>query len=106
MPCLPYPGSAPVLHIAPIITEKHKQETRPFHAYILIGLGIRVAFKTRMLAFFWDKIFHGNKDLFSEPSMELETDEEMQVAAETLPSETKSGKIDDETETVNLFVIP
>ena len=41
------------------------------HGFVLILLGINVAFQTRLLVFFWYKMFHGNKNLFFEPSSKL-----------------------------------
>jgi hypothetical protein len=38
-----------------------------FKALILILSGFRLAFHSRLLTFFWEKLFHGDKDLFCSP---------------------------------------
>ncbi len=40
--------------------------------FIVILPGLRLAFHTRLFLFFWNKIFHGDKNLFSEPCSKLE----------------------------------
>lgn len=58
--------------IAPVIEFKYHDTVLQFKAVVLIALGLRVAFRVRLLLFFWSKVFHGDKDLFSEPGTQLE----------------------------------
>lgn len=61
-----------VLKVAPLIEGNfHEIATHEMHGFVLILLGINVAFQTRLLVFFWYKMFHGNNDLFFEPSSKL-----------------------------------
>ena len=61
-----------VLKVAPLIEGNfHEIATHEMHGFVLILLGINVAFQTRLLVFFWYKIFHGNSDLFFEPRRKL-----------------------------------
>ncbi|XP_028392512.1 uncharacterized protein LOC114517067 [Dendronephthya gigantea] len=57
--------------VAPLIENKFPDKTGQFRSVMLIVLGFRVTFHARVLTFFWQKIFHGEKDLFSEPSQRL-----------------------------------
>ena len=41
------------------------------NALAAILLAIRVAFSLRLVLFFWNKIFHGDMDLFSEARVHL-----------------------------------
>ena len=43
-----------------------------YQALILIAFGVKVALSSQCLTFFLEKIFHGNKDLFSEPGDPVE----------------------------------
>lgn len=58
--------------IAPVIEFEYHDTVQQFKAAVLIVLGLRVAFRGRLLLFFWSKVFHGDKDLFSEPTTRLE----------------------------------
>ena len=54
--------------VTPLINGKFSDEVVEFKGLVVALLGIRVAFNGRLLLFFWNKIFHGHKDLFSEPN--------------------------------------
>ena len=45
-----------------------------YSGLMVIIVGFRLAFHARLLTFFWEKIFHGDKDLFSEPGDKLVAD--------------------------------
>ena len=60
-----------VLKVAPLIQGEYHDTAVQLHGFVLVLLGVNVAFKTRLLVFFWYKIFHGSQDLFLEPSREL-----------------------------------
>jgi hypothetical protein len=40
--------------------------------YAIILATFRLAFHTKLFLFFWNKIFHGDRDLFSEPCTKLD----------------------------------
>ena len=54
--------------VTPLINGKFNDEAVDLNGLVVTLLGIRVAFNGRLLLFFWNKIFHGHKDLFSEPN--------------------------------------
>ena len=54
--------------VTPLINGKSSNEAVELNGLVVTLLGIRVAFNGRLLLFFWNKIFHGHKDLFSEPN--------------------------------------
>ena len=54
--------------VTPLINGKSSDEAVELNGWVALLLGIRVAFNGRLLQFFWNKIFHGHKDLFSGPS--------------------------------------
>ena len=56
--------------VAPLIEKKFEGESRIKGALILL-LGFSIAFHSNLLSFFWNKIFHGDKDLLSEPCSKL-----------------------------------
>ena len=56
--------------VAPLIEKKFEGESRIKGALILL-LGFSMAFHSNLLSFFWNKIFHGDKDLLSEPCSKL-----------------------------------
>ena len=64
------------LEVAHITQKKHKGNVSD--GFVLLFHFSRVIFKTRLLSFFWDKIFHGNNDLFSEQITQRLVDDEMQ----------------------------
>jgi hypothetical protein len=63
--------------VAPIIEKTFPGEPSNLKALVLLILGFILAFYSRMVSFFWQKLFHGDKDLFSEPCSKLidDTDE-------------------------------
>ena len=77
------------LNLAPLMADKYAHKGDHFHAVALILVGIRVAFDTRMFSFFLYKIFHGNRDLFSEPSNKLQLPSD---TAEEFPMKNNPGE--------------
>ena len=63
-----------VQDLAPIVYAAIPEESVNFKGGILILLFCRLAFHVRILEFFYDKVFHGDKDLLSEPSDRLKDD--------------------------------
>jgi hypothetical protein len=59
------------LEVAPLIQHNFPDESRKFRGLVVIVIGFRLAFHLRILSFFWQKLFHGEKDLFSEPNAKL-----------------------------------
>jgi hypothetical protein len=59
------------LEVAPLIQHNFPDESRKFRGLVVIVIGFRLAFHLRILSFFWQKLFHGEKDLFSEPNEKL-----------------------------------
>ena len=57
--------------VAPLIENKFPDKDGQYRAVMVIVIGFRLAFHARVLTFFWQKIFHGEKDLFSEPNQRL-----------------------------------
>ena len=60
--------------IEPVIERKFSDES--WKGVIVIISGLRLAFHSKVLLFFVDKIFHGDKDLFCEPCCNLEGEHE------------------------------
>ena len=56
--------------VAPLINQKFEDEPR-IQGILVLVLGFSLAFHSKMLSFFWNKIFHGDHDLFSEPTTKL-----------------------------------
>ena len=56
--------------VAPLIGKEYPEEPR-IKGFIMIGLGFNLAFHSHLVSFFWDKIFHGDKDLLSDPGSKL-----------------------------------
>ena len=54
--------------VTPLINRKFSDEAVKLNGLLVTLLAIRVAFSGRLLLFFWNKMFHGHKDLFSEPN--------------------------------------
>ena len=57
-----------------IETFLHNNFSKSYSQYsglMVILIGFNLAFHARLLTFFWEKIFHGNKDLFAEPGDDL-----------------------------------
>jgi hypothetical protein len=59
--------------VVPVIEGRFPYES--MKGLSVIFLGFRLAFHTRLVYFFWDKICHGDKDTFSEPCSKLEDDQ-------------------------------
>ncbi|XP_028392510.1 uncharacterized protein LOC114517065 [Dendronephthya gigantea] len=59
------------LEVAPLIENKLSDESNQFRGVLVIVIGFRLAFHVRVLSFFWEKLFHGEKDLFTEPNQRL-----------------------------------
>ena len=57
--------------VAPLIQNKFPDESGQFRGVMVVVIGFRLAFHIRVLSFFWQKLFHGEKDLFSEPHTNL-----------------------------------
>ena len=57
--------------VAPVIESKFGKEYGTLRGIMVIIIGFKVGLHTRLASFFWQKIFHGRKDLFSEPSDNL-----------------------------------
>jgi hypothetical protein len=55
--------------VAPVIERRFPHKF--LKGLIVILSGLRLAYHSRLFYFFWDKMFHGNRDLFSEPSSKL-----------------------------------
>ncbi len=56
--------------VAPLIQSKFS-ESGQFRGVVVIVIGFSLGLHARLLSFFWQKLFHGEKDLFSEPSDKL-----------------------------------
>ena len=57
--------------VAPLIESKFSHDYGQFWGVMMIVIGFRLGFHARLQSFFWEKLFHGEKDLFSEPSDKL-----------------------------------
>ena len=57
--------------VAPLIQSKYPEQTGQFWGVMVIVIGFRLAFHLRVLSFYWQKLFHGDKDLFTEPNQKL-----------------------------------
>ena len=57
--------------VAPLIESNFGKEYGTFRGVMVIIIGFRAGLHTRLASFFWQKIFYGGKDLFSEPSDNL-----------------------------------
>lgn len=66
--------------VAPLIENRFPNESGKLRGVVVIMIGFNLAFHARLLSFFWQKLFHGEKDLFTEPNIKLE--EERLVEAE------------------------
>lgn len=56
--------------LAPLIEKEYPDEPR-IKGLIMIGLGFNLAFHSHLVSFFWNKMFHGDKDLLSDPGSKL-----------------------------------
>ena len=57
--------------VAPLIESRFGKEYGTFRGVMVIIIGFKVGLHTRLASFFWQKIFHGRKDLFAEPNDSL-----------------------------------
>lgn len=57
--------------VAPLIQNTLPDESEKYRGVMVIVIGFRLAFHVRILTFFWQKLFHGEKDLFTEPNEKL-----------------------------------
>ena len=57
--------------VAPLIQNTLPDESEKYRGVMVIVIGFTLAFHVRILTFFWQKIFHGEKDLFTEPNKRL-----------------------------------
>ena len=57
--------------VAPLIQNTLPDESEKYRGVMVIVIGFRLAFHVRILTFFWQKLFHGEKDLFTEPNERL-----------------------------------
>ncbi|XP_028392511.1 uncharacterized protein LOC114517066 [Dendronephthya gigantea] len=79
--------------VAPLVEKKFPDEVGQYRAVLIIVTGFRLAFHARVLTFYWQKIFHGDKDLFSEPNSRL-VDEPLQTVA--VAKQEEIGRIEDD----------
>lgn len=70
--------------VAPLIQHSFPNESSKYSGLMVILIGIRLAFHTRLLSLIWQKLFHGDKDLFSEPSIRLVTSRMDEVEVQPL----------------------
>ena len=54
--------------VAPLIQNTLPDESEKYRGVMVIVIGFRLAFHVRILTFYWQKLFHGEKDLFTEPN--------------------------------------
>ncbi|CAB3978184.1 Hypothetical predicted protein [Paramuricea clavata] len=80
--------------LAPLIEEKFPDASLLVKAIIVLTLGLVVSFISRMLFFFWQKLFHGDRDLFSEPCSKLknDTDEPTPASEQTSPASNQASE--------------
>ena len=57
--------------VAPLMQSKFTDEAGQFRGVMVIVIGFTLGLHARLFSFFWQKLFHGEKDLFSEPSDKL-----------------------------------
>ncbi|XP_046842587.1 uncharacterized protein LOC124436660 [Xenia sp. Carnegie-2017] len=57
--------------LTPIIDDAFPNKSKEFRGVLLMLIGFRLAFHARVLGFFYNKIFHGDKDLLTEPCTKL-----------------------------------
>jgi hypothetical protein len=57
--------------VAPLIKKRFQDESSQFKGALIFLIGFSFAFHSRLLSFYWKKIFHGEKDLLSEPRTKL-----------------------------------
>ena len=57
--------------VVPVIQSRFSDDYGQFWGVMMIVTGFRVGFHARLQFFFWEKLFHGEYDLFAEPSDKL-----------------------------------
>ena len=57
--------------VAPLIEKQYEGDSWRFHGVVVFFIAFSFAFHSRMLSLYWNKIFHGDKDLLSEPCAKL-----------------------------------
>ena len=76
--------------VTPLINRKFSDEAVKLNGLLVTLLAIRVAFSGRLLLFFWNKMFHGHKDLFSEPNRLLTQPEVREMQCSQQPDDEMS----------------
>ena len=61
--------------VVPLLDEGFPDETTEYKVIVVVIIGFTLCFHSRVLSFFWQKLFHGDKDLFCEPCSKLLDDE-------------------------------
>ncbi|XP_028392781.1 uncharacterized protein LOC114517304 [Dendronephthya gigantea] len=69
--------------VAPLIENKFPEKAGHFRSVMVIVIGLRLTFHARVLNFFWQKLFYGNRDLFSEPNLRLVDESRVQEKQES-----------------------
>ena len=59
------------LEVAPLIENNFPDQSVQLRGVMVVVIGFRLAFHASLLTFMWEKIFHGEADLFSEPEANL-----------------------------------
>ena len=70
--------------VAPLIEKEYPEEPR-IKGIIMIGLGFNLAFHSHLVSFFWDKMFHGDKDLLSDPGSKLIKNKSNSIELPSIP---------------------
>ena len=70
--------------VVPLIDRKFPGETTRYKAIVVVLLGFTVGFYSRIVSFFWQKIFHGDKNLFCEPCSKLIDDQTGEQSTEAV----------------------
>ncbi|XP_028393323.1 uncharacterized protein LOC114517720 [Dendronephthya gigantea] len=60
----------------PFLQKNYSHSLSPYWGLMVIIIGFDLAFHARLLTFYWEKIFYGNRDLFAEPGGDMVFDEE------------------------------
>ncbi|XP_028393013.1 uncharacterized protein LOC114517476 isoform X2 [Dendronephthya gigantea] len=60
----------------PFLQKNYSHSYSPYWGLMVIIIGFNLAFHARLLAFYWEKIFYGDRDLFAEPGGDMVFDEE------------------------------
>ena len=57
--------------VVPLIEHRFAKEYGTVRGVMVIVIGFKLALHSRLACFFWEKLFHGKRDLFSEPGNDL-----------------------------------